>query len=180
MDNNTKFERLIKGICNWQDTLLRKELNSLGEQFLMDYQKFLIFGRDYPRVLADFPPVEELLEVLLALERMTSALKKCGDSYLKRHIKIFELYFSLAIALLGGSDETDTAEMIEYRQILIGKIDELPEQNIFRQVFLSAYNRCTSCLEIQRRLLQEVQADEEAEAEILSHIAEEEKVLLGQ
>ena len=130
---------------------LKDEYKYLGDTFLLDSTKLMIFNRHYPNPLDDLPPLDILFGILISVER----LEKCVPPGIRLYIKSSVLCLVYMMRFIGGCGEGD-GKLAQYKQVFYDRIGDLPEDNVFRKIFVGAYNHDeTYGAELERRLMKE-------------------------
>ena len=167
MDNRPNIDRLLESIERRNKALLsnsdleiselqavlrlKDECKHLGDTFLLDSTRLTIFNRHYPDPTDDPPPMDILFGVLVSVDR----LEKCAPPEIRLYIKSAVLCLVYMMRFIGGYEEGD-GKLTRYKQDFYERINELPEGNTFRTIFVRAYNRDSLYgEEIERRVMEE-------------------------
>jgi len=120
---------------------LKEEFNVLGDEFRVDYIKFMIFERHYPDSLKDLAPLEKLFDVLTSVQRMSRALERHELPEIKKFVKFstLRLAFRLRIIVMVYMAKGYGENWKKYMEDFFGRRNELPKDNVFRKIFVEEY-----------------------------------------
>ena len=176
MENRPNIDRLLESIKQSNKALLRNTdlgisqlqgIDKLKDKYRylddidmlpIDSARLEIFMRHYDlgKVL---PPLDTLFDVLVSAQRMAPVLEECAPEA-RMGMKLYTLLLVFWVRIMANYD--GDGEEARYRQAFYDKIDELPKDNLFRKVFVEAYNHDNAYgVEIERRLLEEVISETE-------------------
>lgn len=168
MNNRTNVDELLREIEQRNETLWNKdvkvnqlrgiagvknEYKHLGDMFALDSTRLAIFNRRFSNPVDDLPRLDILFSVLASVQR----LKKIAPSEIRLYITSATLCLTHVVRFIGGYKEGDE-KVTRYRQDFHDRINELPEDNIFRQVFVREYNH-DSLYGVEERLMVEIIAE---------------------
>ena len=145
----TEIERRNKTIL-WNKDV--QGIAGIKDEFMLDSIRLAVFNRRFSNPVDDLPPISILFGVLVSAQR----LGKNSPPEIRLYIKCAMLCLVHTMRFLGGYRESDE-KVTRYRQAFYDRIEDLDQNNIFREVFIKEYN-CDSLYgeEIEERLMEDV------------------------